>query len=118
MGNRIERVIDALLEVAATPDDEVDYELTQLATNLFGRLKPSLRRRLRAVIRNPTSETWEGAFSIILDNESMKTLWQAVLAVDPTFSRVGPTFSAGEESVWDVVPTREVLIKAIKYATH
>lgn len=91
----------------------IDTEL-DLASNLFGRLNPELRGRLRRVVDNPCHDTWDDAHGIVLNRHSWTTLWQAVLKVDPTFPSVGPV--DGEK--WPKVPSREVLVRALEYATH
>jgi hypothetical protein len=105
----------------------IESEL-DLATNFFGRLAPEYRKMLRAVVENPTQETWEHAYTIILSKDVGMglTLWQAVIAVDPSFPKVGPasTYKWGrtgktvKRGKWKKIPTRETLIAAIKYATH
>ena len=80
-------------------------------TNVFGSLQPDIRERLTAVIVTPNQQTWENAYSIILNGDSLMTLWQAVIAVTPSFPRAKPL-----ETGWPEVPCREVVIKAILYA--
>jgi hypothetical protein len=80
-------------------------------TNLFGKLQPDIRTRLTAVILTPNQQTWENAYSIILNGESFTTLWKAVIAVDPSFPR-----SKRMEGEWPAVPSRDTISKAILYA--
>jgi hypothetical protein len=88
------------------------------ATNLFGPLSPEIIARLDAVVANPTNETWEDAHSIILRAKGFRTLWQAVIEVDPTFPRTGPRTDAegNQVSGWAAIPTREVIMAAITEA--
>ena len=65
-------------------------------------------RRLRAVLRRPTSETWGAACSIII-NERGTTLWQAVRRIDPSFPVVGP--AQGE--AWERVPDLLTIARAM-----
>lgn len=81
------------------------------ATNLFGQLEGEVRDRLIAVLANPTQETWEDAYSIVLRREGFMTLWQAVLAVDPGFVTSKP--SGG---LWPRVPDYDTIASAIRYA--
>lgn len=67
----------------------VDTSL-ELARSMFGPLSDDARERLLAVIEMPCQETWQEAYSVILDG-GMMTLWSAVLVVDPTFPDKGPT---------------------------
>lgn len=82
------------------------------ATNMFGHLTGEVRERLVAVLANPTQETWGNAYSIILNQGTWTTLWQAVLAVDPTFPRTGPAL--GEP--WPRVPDYDTICRALQYA--
>ena len=99
----------------------IDLELG-LASNMLGQITGEVRLRLKAVVENPTEENWDDTHGIILNKRSMRcgTLWQAVLAVDPTFPQVGPTTDEKGRrlSGWRRVPDRALLIRAIKFATH
>lgn len=92
------------------PDQYVDP-----LTNMFGKLAPDLRKRLVAVLRNPTQKTWSNAYSIILNQDTWETLWQAVIKVDPFFPRSGPS-GGDDDRLWDRIPTRETLIAAMRLA--
>jgi hypothetical protein len=95
-----------------------------LASNVFGRLPLRIRQRLQAVVDSPNQDTWDDAYSIILNGRTFMTLWQAVIAVDPTFPRSGPVTTCdgnGRElsrETWARVPARDVLLRALRYATH
>jgi hypothetical protein len=91
-----------------------------LASNLFGPLSDEIRTRLGAAIEQPGEQTWDDVHSIILNRRKMTTLWQAVIAVDPTFPRTGPATAADGRclSGWARTPDRELLVQAINYATH
>jgi 8-oxo-dGTP pyrophosphatase MutT (NUDIX family) len=99
-----------------------DYDpdaLIDPLTNLFGRLQPEYRERLKAVLKRPTERTWDNAYSIIISGSGKwLTLWQAVLAVDPTFPRTGPATDQHGKKLdgWRKVPSRETLIAALRYA--
>lgn len=84
----------------------------EFATNMFGKIKPEIKERLRAVVENPSQETWDDTFSIIL-NSRMTTLWQAVLEVQPTFQS---RRESGKQ--WTQIPSRETIIEAIKIAVY
>ena len=77
------------------------------ATNMLGvplLEQPDLCARLQAVIDQPTEETWDNAFSIILRGHV--TLWQAVIDVARAFPRVGPATSLdGQRDHWEVIPS-------------
>jgi len=92
-----------------------------MASNLFGKLGTDVRERLTAAIENPCNETWDDAHSIILNRESWTTLWQAVIAVDPSFPKTGPCHNTREglpRDAWPCVPDAETIVQAVNYATH
>lgn len=86
-------------------------------TNIFGPLKPELRARLKAVLDDPASN-WEDAYCIIVNGS--KTLWQYVIAVDPTFPKTGPVTDAKGRTVksWDRYPDQLTIAKALRYAAN
>ena len=92
------------------PDQYIDP-----LTNVFGKLAPDLRKRLAEVLKNPNQKTWSNAYSIILNGDSVITLWRAVLKVDPWFPRTGPS-GADDDRLWEKIPSRETLIAALRYA--
>jgi hypothetical protein len=86
--------------------------------NVFGTLNRSMRHRLRQVIQNPR-KYWDRDHGIILNaTDKHLTLWQAVLRVDPSFPRVGPSSNSKGERLedWQRYPTPELLRAAILYA--
>lgn len=87
--------------------------------NVFGALKPDIRKRLRKLIDKPTTRTWDDAYSIIINGGAMRTLWQAVIAVDPTFPRTGPRTDKHGTVLqgWARVPDHDTIIKALLLAT-
>lgn len=88
--------------------------------NMFGTIKPDIRKRLQAVIDNPCLKTWGNSYSIILSWRRNYTLWQAVIAVDPTFPRMGPRTDQRGKVLenWQRIPNRDTILKAILLATE
>lgn len=92
--------------------------------NLFGPLAPEIRRRLRIAVEAPTEKSWDDAYSIVLrDGKGFGlglTLWQAVIAVDPTFPRQGPATDIEGNVVagWPRVPDQFTIVRALKYASE
>ena len=84
----------------------------EFAANMFGNLKPETKARLQSVIDNPCQDTWEDAYCIIL-NKRGRTLWQSVLEVDSNFQDI-----KNSNENWSQIPTRELLIAAIKLAVY
>jgi hypothetical protein len=91
-----------------------------LASSLFGPIQPKLAARIARYCRRPTPDRWDDIQTIILNGETMITVWQAWCAVDPWAPRYGRrTDSAGNVlREWDRIPTVEELTQAIAYATH
>jgi hypothetical protein len=84
----------------------------EFAKNMNGKLSPEIKARLQALIDHPNQLTWNDTFSLILNHRGkVSTLWQAVLAVNPCFSR-----SKCCEEEWQQIPTQETIIKAINHA--
>lgn len=104
------------------------------ASNMFGPLSGGVRVRLMAAINNPCEETWDDAYTIILNfgrgTGLGLTLWQAVLEVDPGFaSAKAPVSRLAEDdselgvhsesvSGWSRTPSAETILQAINYATR
>jgi hypothetical protein len=93
-----------------------------MAANMLGKpLGADVRARLAAVVDHPSNDTWEDAHGIILAPHPGfgLTLWQAVIAVDPSFPQRGPSYTKGHVTgQWDRIPTTDLLIQAINYATR
>jgi hypothetical protein len=80
--------------------------------NVFGGLKGDVRKRLLAVLNNPCQRTWQDAHTIIITGARMTSLWQAVIAVSPNFTR-----SKSCEEPWPLIPDQFNLCRAIRHAT-
>lgn len=103
-----------------------------MASNMFGKLSTGVKARLTAAIDNPCEATWDDAYSIILNSDVGLglTLWQAVLAVDPSFvSAKAPvtrwvkdrsSLGGHSEPVsgWSRTPDAETICQAINYAVR
>ena len=88
--------------------------------NLFGPLSTDCRRRLEAVLRNPTPRTWDNAYSLIVCPHKMTTLWQAWISVDDTAPRRGPCSDAKGRRIegWEKIPDQLTLYRALRWATQ
>lgn len=100
--------------VPMTPDELLRFqELADRCRNYSGALDDRVRLRLYAAVEVPCSVTWNDAYSLVVSTSRPSlTLWQAVLAVDPSFPQRGPI-----DGEWPIVPTRAVLIAALEHAT-
>ena len=84
----------------------------EFAKNMNGILSPEIKARLQTVIDQPNQITWNDTYSIIINHRSrVSTLWQAVLVVNPSFTR-----NKCCEEEWPQIPTQETIIKAINHA--
>ncbi len=85
----------------------------EFATNMFGVIRPEIKKRLERVINNPTQNNWDDAYCLIINSKgAMITLWQAVLKIDPQMPQSKPS-----DSKWQYIPSSETIIQAIKNAT-
>lgn len=91
-----------------------------LARNFFGPLDQSIRRRIRRVITSPNARNWEDAHSVIIGSDGWMTLWQAVIAVDPTFPRTGRVTNQKGDVLeeWRRIPSTDLILRAVRFATH
>lgn len=86
------------------------------ATSMTGRIKPAMIRRVEKFLRNPNYDTWDDIFSIIIDGSGKtKTIWQAVLEIDPCFPRRGRTTDGAGNVVneWAECPLPVTVVEAI-----
>ena len=92
---------------------KVDTQFLAECRNVFGGLKGEVRARLIAVLNNPCQKTWDDAHTIIITGPRMTSLWQAVIAIDPTFPR-----SKALDEPWPVIPDQFTLCRAIKHVAR
>jgi hypothetical protein len=98
--------------------------LLKNATNMFGApVDPGLQECVAAFMAAPSFETWDSIYSIILTAEKRcgcrrgcTTIWQAVIAVDPSFPRSGRSGRTPSER-WSRHPDAMTVARAIKHAT-
>lgn len=95
-------------------------------TNMYGPLDAVVKRRVLRFINDPSDETWTDISGTIV-NASFglgMTIWQAVIALDPTFPREGPstTFDRQGREVakasWSRIPDPLLVARAIKFAAN
>ena len=84
----------------------------EFANNMFGKLRPSFKKRLYALIENPCPETWDDTHCIVLKGQV--TLWQAVLAVQPSYQKGAEITDPIKK--WFDIPSKEIIIRAITTA--
>ena len=90
-------------------------------TNIYGPLSAQIRRRLRDVLRDPR-RYWDRDHGIMVrggaHDPRWLTLWQAIMAVDPTFPKIGKlTDQAGRViEDWPRYPDQVLIARALRYA--
>ena len=88
------------------------------ARNHLGPLAPELQERIRRFIQDPSPATWDDIHGIMVAPAGrFKTIWKAVIAIDPTFPKAvygGSTVSP--EQRWQRVPDVITCLRAIRLA--
>ncbi len=83
-----------------------------------GRGLPGLN--VKKYLANPTPNSWSNINGIIINSRG-KTIWQAIIAIDPSFPTTGRRieFSTGKTlKEWDRIPEPEIVLKAINAFTE
>lgn len=93
--------------------------LLDSCTNVFGTIKPDIRKRLVTAFDSPGEKTWDDAHCIIIGGQFI-TLWQAWIAIDHSAPRTGKRTTQNGKvlSGWSRVPTREEIYTAVEYAVN
>lgn len=115
-----ENLRDQLTKIFAHASVNAGTAAIDRATNMFGALSDEVRERLMAVITDPNPETWDDAYSIIVNAEGImhRTLWQAVISVDPNMPRKGGSMDAPVAERWPYVPDTYTILLAIQNAVE
>lgn len=91
--------------------------LLEFLTCLFDTYPEEKKAAIQAYLDKPTPEAWEEIYSLIINGKGKPaTVWQAVLAVDPTYQQRAETFADAGLKRWHRIPTPTVLIKALQQA--
>lgn len=85
--------------------------------NVFGSLDSEITERIKSYLDSPTYCGWDDIQSIIV-SDGIKTIWQWVLDVDPTFPQIGRRYGDQMRITreWERIPDKETIKKAIKLA--
>ncbi len=97
------------------------------ARNVFGALAPDVRARIVRFLDAPSAATWDGCYSVVvnergtLDGRVPLTVWQAVVALDPSFQDIANPEPRGArlrpEEKWRRIPDALLTARAIRAAT-
>lgn len=83
----------------------------QFATCMFGAISDESKKLILKYLEKPTQARWDKIYSLIIDGRGkMRTVWQAVVEIDPSFPQRIP---ADGRNRWPEIPSRETLIKAL-----
>lgn len=85
---------------------------------LYGNLNKENQGRIKRFIENPTYDTWDDIFSIIV-NKRFTTIWGAVAEIKPSFA-LEENLRDGQDNLlaeWREIPTPLEVLQAIKNAT-
>ena len=103
------------VEEGQSPVRRNPMRVLQGAENLWGALSPDIQERLENFFLDPSAVTWDNIYSILI--RPFKTVWQAVVAVDPTFPcSAAAGYDATPEERWPVVPDPFLVGRAIRAA--
>jgi hypothetical protein len=90
----------------------------EMSRNMFGELKPLLKEALYNYYDFPSNDSWNDIYGMVIAKGRVSTVWQAVLAVDPTFPQSIPAsaYQIEEPIIWTRIPDRELFVKALNFA--
>lgn len=85
----------------------------EFITNMFGFLPNHLKSALYEYMEFPNQDNWNEIYSYVISSEGkMRTVWQAVIEIDPTFKFSVPMDD--EDNVrWPKIPSPELVSQAI-----
>ena len=87
------------------------------AENVFGKLSEKCKQRIKDYLNDPTYDKWDDISSIIITSD-LKTIWQAVIDIDPTFPKKGRVTDINGNIIkeWDKIPEPYIVLRAIHNA--
>lgn len=93
----------------------LDAELDRCTTLLGQPLTNDVRGRLHRLWDSPTPETWDAAYSVVL-NDRGATIWQAVTLTTADHARPLIIGDRDGRRLWSNVPDRPSIYTALQYA--
>jgi len=89
----------------------------EFAKNYVGLLPSHIKSALYNYVEFPTQDNWNDIYSTVISTGKTSTVWQAVLAYDPSFPDRIPVTAIDPDNVrWPRIPSPEVFAKAIAIA--
>lgn len=83
--------------------------------NMFGKMNQNIKNKVIDYVNNPTVDKWDDIAHIIIDT-NFKTIWQAVLEINPNFTKNGRVYDENGNIIkeWSEIPSPFEVIRAIK----
>lgn len=83
--------------------------------NMFGKVNQDIKNKVIDYVNNPTVDKWDDIAHIIIDT-NFKTIWQAVLEINPSFTKSGRVYDENDNIIkeWPEIPSPFEVIRAIK----
>ena len=93
-----------------------EMKTIDLCKNMRGDLSPDLKKEIKKYIVTPSVEQWDKVAHIIVDPSGVTTLWNAVIAVDPSFPTRGRVTDHEGRLLkdWERIPEPILVLRAIK----
>ena len=87
---------------------------------MFGQINSQIQRKIKNYLKNPCFETWDNIHCIVINSKDMKTIWNAVIDIDPCFPRKGRKKDEEGNTIteWERIPEPFILLQAIRKATQ
>jgi len=83
--------------------------------SLLGPLDLEHRAALTSYLGEPTEAGWDAIHGVVVSARPLRTVWQAVLRIDPTFPRVGPASAGGKRlEGWTRIPDAITVARALR----
>lgn len=89
----------------------------EMCENFYGKLSPQIKKRIKNFLDNPNVENWDDISGIIIGTKGgIKTIWTAIIELDPTFPKRGRSIDLDGNIVkdWERIPTPLQVLQAIK----
>jgi len=81
--------------------------------NMYGPLDTEAKTRIVELLENPTNETWDNAYSLVVGIDGWTSLWQAWSMVDPHCPRAKPCGGP-----WPRIPDQLTIYRALRHVTR
>ena len=87
--------------------------------NVFGKLPPSVVKKIKQYLDNPTTDGWSDISSIVIGGKDFTTIRDAVMVFDDTFPKKGRVTDSDNNIIedWERIPSVFELLRAIQLFT-